>query len=107
MPHALGHRVLASLRVRVLTGPVVEHPHSQRWTFLTGLGHPPAESVNADLLRLQASVACPGDDVVLPSPDDEHLGRWHWVLHPEALGDLPPQSAVLATTRAISTPTPW
>lgn len=105
MPQELGHRVLAGLQVRMLAGPVVEHPHGQRWTFLTGPGHTLAEPVNADLLRLRASVAGPGDDVVLPSPDDEHLGLWHWVRRPETQSDFPPQSAVIATTRAMSTST--
>lgn len=107
MPRELGRRVLASLRVRMLAGPVVEHPHRQRWTFLTGPGHTLAESVNADLLRLRASVASPGDDMILPSPEDERLGLWLWVYSPEALRDLPPQSAVIATTRAVSTSTTW
>ncbi|MGI9004459.1 MAG: hypothetical protein ACR2GH_22880 [Pseudonocardia sp.] len=107
MPHELGRRVLAGLRVRMLAGPVVEHPHSQRWTFLTGPGHTLAEPVNADLLRLRVSVAGPGNDVVLPCPDDEQLGLWHWVSYPESLSDFPAQSAVLATTRAMSTSTPW
>lgn len=103
MPIELGRRVLAGLRVRMLAGPVVQHPHARRWTFVTGPGHTLAESVNADLLKLQTSVANPGDDVVLPSPEDEHLGLWRWICGPEALSDFPPQSAVIATTQAMST----
>ncbi len=105
MPAELGRRVLAGLRVRMLTGPVVEHPQAQRWTFITGPGHTLAESVHAELLRLRASVAHPGDDVVLPSPDDERLGLWHWICSPDA-SDFPPQSAVIATTKAMSTTSP-
>ncbi len=103
MPSELGRHVLAGLRVRMLTGPVLEHPHAQRWTFLTGPGHTPTETVNTDLLRLRTSVAHPGDNVVLPSPDDEHLGLWHWIRSPETRSDLPPQSAVISTTSAMST----
>lgn len=51
MPIELGRRVLAGLRVRMLAGPVVEHPHAQRWTFLTGSGHTLAESVTAALRK--------------------------------------------------------
>ncbi len=104
MPTALGHRVLAGLRVRMLTGPVIAHPHTHRWTFLTGPGHTLTETVHADLLQLQTSVAHPGDDVVLPSPDDEHLGRRHWIHNPDTRSDLPPQSAVIATTTAMAPP---
>jgi len=103
MPTTLGHRVLAGLRVRMLTGPVIAHPHTHRWTFLTGPGHTLTDTVHTDLLQLQTSVAHPGDDVVLPSPDDEHLGRWHWIHSPETHSDLPPQSAVIATTKAMAT----
>ncbi len=101
MPTELGRRVLAGLRVRMLAGPVVEHPNAHRWTFLTGPGHTLTETVNADLLKLRTSVAHPGDWVVLPSPDDEHRGLWHWIHSPEALSDPPPQSTVISTTRAI------
>ncbi len=106
MPTALGHRVLAGLRVRMLTGPVIAHPHAQRWTFLIGPGHTLTETVHADLLQLQTSVAHPGDNVVLPSPDDEHLGRWHWIVSLDTLNDFPPQSAVIATTTAMATTAP-
>lgn len=106
MATALGHRVLAGLRVRRLVGPVVAHPHAHRWTFITGPGHTLDESVHADLLQLQTFVAHPGDDVVLPSPEDEYLGRWHWVCSPDTLSDLPPQSAVSATTKAMAATTP-
>jgi hypothetical protein len=124
MPIALGHQVLAGLRVRLQSGPVVEHLRSQRWIFLTGPGHALADSMNADLLRLRPSVpslrdpgsyqlltellklgtsiASPGDYVVLPSPQDEQLGRQHWVHNLKPLSDLPPQSAVIATTRAVA-----
>ena len=55
------------------------------------------------LVRAVTSVAHPGDDVVLPSPEDERLGLWHWICSPEAGRDFPPQSAVIATTRAMAT----
>jgi hypothetical protein len=104
MPLDLGRRVLAGLRVRMLAGPVVERPHTQRWTFITGPGHTLDETVFADLLRLGASITPQGDNVVLPSPEDERLGLWRWESTPKALSDFPPQSAVIATTRAMATP---
>jgi hypothetical protein len=105
MPLDLGRRVLAGLRVRMLAGPVIERPHTERWTFITGPGHTLDEAVYADLLRLGASVAPQGDNVVLPSPEDERLGLWRWESTPTALSDFPPQSAVIATTRAVASPT--
>ncbi|MEC3978904.1 hypothetical protein [Amycolatopsis sp. H20-H5] len=107
MPVELGRRVLAGLRVRMLAGPVVDRPQTQRWTFITGPGHKLDETVFADLLRLGASVAPTGDNVVLPSPSDERLGLWRWERVPEQLHDFPPQSAVIATTRVMATPTAW
>lgn len=103
MPLDLGRRVLAGLRVRMLAGPVVERPHTQRWTFITGPGHTLDEAVFADLLRLGASVTPQGDNVILPSPEDERLDLWRWESPPKALSDFPPQSAVIATTRAMAT----
>ncbi|OLZ45974.1 hypothetical protein BS330_38790 [Amycolatopsis keratiniphila subsp. nogabecina] len=102
MPRDLGRRVLAGLRVRMLGGPVIERPRTERWTFITGPGHKPNEAVFADLLRFGASVAPLGDHVVLPSPDDERLDLWRWECKPTARGDFPPQSAVIATTRAMT-----
>lgn len=104
MPQELGRCVLAGLRIRMLAGPVVDRPPTQRWTFLTGPGHPVDEAVAADLLRLGASVAPQGDSIVLPSPDDERLLLWRWECAPKASRDLPPQSAVIATTRAMGAP---
>ncbi|OLZ45575.1 hypothetical protein BS330_39045 [Amycolatopsis keratiniphila subsp. nogabecina] len=105
MPLHLGRRVLAGLRIRMLAGPVVERPHIQRWTFITGPGHDLDEVVSADLLRLGASVAAQGDNLVLPTPEDERIGLWRWECVPQASGGVPPQSAVIATTRAMATST--
>ncbi|MFB9617452.1 MULTISPECIES: hypothetical protein [Pseudonocardiaceae] len=102
MPVELGRRVQAGLRIRMLAGPVVERTQTQRWTFITGPGHTLDDVIYAELLRLGASVAPQGDNVVLPSPDDERLGLWRWESAPKALNDFPPQSAVIATTRAMA-----
>jgi hypothetical protein len=102
MPLELGQRVQAGLRIRMLAGPVIERAQTQRWTFITGPGHTLDDAVHAEILRLGASVAPEGDNIVLPSPEDEHLGLWCWECVPKALKDFPPQSAVIATTRAMA-----
>ena len=102
MPLELGRRVQAGLKIRMLAGPVIERAQTQRWTFITGPGHTLDDAVHAEVLRLGASVAPEGDNIVLPSPDDERLGLWCWECAPKALKDFPPQSAVIATTRAMA-----
>lgn len=102
MPLELGRRVQAGLHIRMLAGPVIERIQTHRWTFVTGPGHTLDDAVYAELLRLGASLAPQGDNVVLPSPDDERLGLWRWECAPKALNDFPPQSAVIATTRAMA-----
>jgi hypothetical protein len=102
MPLELGRRVQAGLRIRMLAGPVVERAQTQRWTFITGPGHALDDVVYAELLRLGASVAPQGDNIILPAPEDERLELWSWECEPKALNDFPPQSAVIATTRAMA-----
>lgn len=102
MPLQLGRRVQAGLQIRMLAGPVIELSQTQRWTLLTGPGHTLTDVVHAELLRLGASIAPEGDNIVLPSPDDERLELWRWERAPKALMDFPPQSAVIATTRAMA-----
>lgn len=102
MPLELGSRVQAGLRIRMLAGPVVERAQTHRWTFITGPGHMLDDMIFAELLRLGTSVAPQGANIVLPSPDDERLGLWRWECAPKTRGDLPPQSAVIATTRAMA-----
>ncbi|GAB2649841.1 hypothetical protein [Nocardia goodfellowii] len=104
MPAPLGERVRALLaRDQASTGPVIAHPRSGRWTFLTG----PTDSsfldtaLFSDLFRVCASVALPGTRVVLPSPADEQADYRLWIDPPQRdfrplLGD------VVAATRACS-----
>ncbi|MGB3441116.1 MAG: hypothetical protein WBA97_20395 [Actinophytocola sp.] len=102
MPLDLGRRVQAGLQIRMLAGPVIERAQTQRWTFITGPRHTLSDVVHAELLRLGASVVPEGDNIVLPSPEDEQLGLWRWERALKALSDFPPQSAVIATTRAMA-----
>ncbi|RJO77280.1 hypothetical protein D5S18_12285 [Nocardia panacis] len=97
MPAGLGERVRDRLDP---AGPIIAHPRSRRWTFLTG----PADqscldsALFAELFRVCASVALPGTRVVLPSPTDERGGYRNWVVAPEA-DRRPTQAAVIAATR--------
>jgi hypothetical protein len=101
MPAELGRQVLGGLRVRMLAGPVVDRPANARWTFITGGGGELGQTVSAELLRLQVSVASEGDDIALPSAEDDELGLLRWE-NPPSRNDFPPQSAVIATTRAMA-----
>ena len=107
MPAGLGHRVRAHLAAdgQIAAGPIITHPRSDRWTFLTG----PTDNsyldmvLFADLFRVCASVALPGSQIVLPSPADELSGYRDWIAPP--LGDYRPHLPdVIAATRACATP---
>ncbi|MGY0502405.1 hypothetical protein ACWZHB_28270 [Nocardia sp. FBN12] len=101
MPSTLGERVRGMLVTRGLRcGPIIAHPRSGRWTFLTG----PIDNsyldteLFAELFRVCASVALPGSDVVLPSPADERSGYRTWMQAPD--GDFRPDFAqIVAATR--------
>ncbi|WP_054815228.1 hypothetical protein [Nocardia arizonensis] len=106
MPAALGLRVCHALTAEGRTaGPIITHPRSDRWTFLTG----PTDNsyldmaLFADLFRVCASVALPGSRIVLPSPADEHSGYRDWIAAP--VGDYRPDLPdVVAATRACAAP---
>lgn len=104
MPAALGAKV-----AEALSGPhrcpIIAHPRSDRWTFLTG----PTDNsyldmgLFADLFRVCASIALPGSRIVLPSPADEQTGYRSWISAPD--GDYRPELAeVTGTTRATAAP---
>ncbi|WP_067826146.1 hypothetical protein [Nocardia inohanensis] len=100
MPADLGKRVRDRLLAQHRCGPVIAHPRSGRWTFLTG---PTDDSyldsaLFSDLFRDCAAVALPGSQIVLPSPTDEHAAYRTWIYPPD--GDFRPELAeVLAATR--------
>ncbi|MFX0573485.1 hypothetical protein [Nocardia nepalensis] len=104
MPAALGKRVRAQLlATHGRTGPIIAHPRSQRWSFLTG----PTDNSYLDmtlfpeLFRVCASVALPGSRIVLPSPTDEQSGLRIWIAPPE--GDYRPELGdVIAATKSCA-----
>ncbi len=97
MPAVLGHRVRERLPD---LGPIVGHPRSSRWTFLTGHVDESGQdmSVVGELIHLGAALALPGTRIVLPSPADERTGYRVWIDAPA--GDYRPDyGAVLTVTR--------
>ncbi|MFI5778405.1 hypothetical protein [Nocardia sp. NPDC051570] len=101
MPAVLGHRVRERLAAY---GPIIGHPRSARWTFLTGHVDESGQdmSVVAELIGLGAALALPGTRIVLPSPADERTGYRVWIDMPaDAL--RPTFGEVVAITRGCRT----
>ncbi|WP_405178911.1 hypothetical protein OG225_33835 [Nocardia sp. NBC_01377] len=102
MPASLGAHVRDSMASGGdPVGPIISHPRSDRWTFLTG----PTDNsyldmaLFSDLFRVCASVAHPGSTIVLPSPADERGGYRCWISAPQY--DYRPGLAdVVSATRA-------
>ncbi|MGQ4616917.1 DNA-directed RNA polymerase subunit beta [Nocardia sp. R7R-8] len=83
MPIRLGQRVKAHMQSRAeLLGPIVAHPRSGRWTFLTD---PDIEltdvTVFAELWRSNVTIAHTGAVIALPSPTAAG-GIRHWIVPP-------------------------
>ncbi|MEV0294247.1 hypothetical protein [Nocardia sp. NPDC050710] len=105
MPATLGERVrdLMTARGQQCSGPIIAHPRSDRWTFLTGPTDNSYQDMTlfADLFRVCASVALPGSHIVLPSPADEHSGYRAWIALPQH--DYRPEfGEVVGATRACA-----
>ncbi|WP_063043230.1 hypothetical protein [Nocardia pseudovaccinii] len=78
MPSRLATEVIAEQQGPL--GPVIEHPASRRWAFLTGPSGPCPESLTPALLRWNIGVA--SNYIVLPSPADERRGFRRWIHEP-------------------------
>ncbi|WP_433709899.1 hypothetical protein ACQP2U_26105 [Nocardia sp. CA-084685] len=78
MPSGLATEFVADQQGQL--GPVIEHPASRRWSFLTGPSGPCPESLTPALLRWNIGVA--SKYIVLPSPDDERRGFRRWIHEP-------------------------
>lgn len=100
MPGRLGSRVRG-----ILPGgaPVIAHPRSDSWTFLSGTHDDSATDLDvyAELFRVYVRVAPRGAKVALPSPADSTLRYREWLVQPT--GEMPTMRELLAATRqAIS-----
>ncbi|HJP77513.1 MAG TPA: hypothetical protein VJ914_24805 [Pseudonocardiaceae bacterium] len=97
MPEGLGRRVLRSLRIAMLAGPVLAEPDEGNWLFLST----PIQDSRPDLLTGLAEVGvfvvAPGRPITLP--EDLHGRDERWVVAPLPRRDLTPWQAVLATIR--------
>jgi len=113
VPAALGTRVRDRLRAgggpgapaHGRCGPIIGHPRSGRWTFLTAHADAPVDdtTVLAALYRQCAALALPGTRIVLPSPADERTGYRVWIDSPE--GHYRPDLAeVIAAMRGDDPP---
>lgn len=79
----LGRRALPMLGPSGVAIPIVDHPRSGRWTFLTAAGWMPPDLAER-LARLGTHVAEHGQLVVLPSPTDEQTHFRSWIQQPFA-----------------------
>lgn len=94
MPTRLGQAVKAHIQVRRgQPGPVVGHPRSDRWTFLTKADLPDDDRLFAELFRLDVSVARSGATIALPSPTASSGAIRHWIVPPR--GPYRPSGGVL------------
>ncbi|BDT93181.1 DNA-directed RNA polymerase subunit beta [Nocardia sputorum] len=83
MPTRLGQAVKAHLQSGgVALGPIVGHPRSGRWTFLTQPDLPDDVRLFAELFRLDVAVARSGATIALPSPTAAVGAIRHWVVPP-------------------------
>jgi hypothetical protein len=102
MPATLGQEVKVRMqRHHCAIGPIMSHPRSQRWTFLTQPDLPEDMTLFAELFRLDVSVVRAGGTVALPSPADRGTGFRAWVVCPRS-GFRPSGSVVVAAIRGCA-----
>ncbi|MGK8489880.1 DNA-directed RNA polymerase subunit beta [Nocardia asiatica] len=83
MPTRLGQAVKAHVQSRsTKLGPVVGHPRSARWTFLTVPDLPYDDRLFAELFRLDVSVSQAGATIALPSPTASSGAIRRWIVPP-------------------------
>ncbi|WP_334027659.1 hypothetical protein [Nocardia terpenica] len=97
MPAALGGRIREQLRDRDRHGPIIGHPRSGRWTFLTDHADDSIQDMTilGELFHRGATLAMPGTRIVLPSPADERTGYRVWIDAPT--GDTRPTLTEVVT----------
>ncbi|MCE7011768.1 hypothetical protein LWC34_54490 [Kibdelosporangium philippinense] len=100
MPTALGHSVLAELKITMLTGPVVADPSDTWWTFLTAPATASRPDIPADLHARKVYLTPRGAQVIIPSRIDGDSSRW--IAPPRPRHPLPPWSVVIGATRRVA-----
>ncbi|MEV0046181.1 DNA-directed RNA polymerase subunit beta [Nocardia rhamnosiphila] len=102
MPVELGAAARRSLLGRgVLSGPVISHPRSGRWTFLIAPDILDETPLFAGMFRLNVSVVRSGT-IVLPSPSRRSEAFRTWVTQPRVTGTQPSGMALVAAIRECS-----
>ncbi|OXR46426.1 hypothetical protein [Nocardia cerradoensis] len=107
VPAALGAPIREYLSVRGHRGPIIGHPRSARWTFLTGHVDESATdaAIASDMFHRCAALVTPGTTIVLPSPADERTGYRVWIDSPH--GDYRPELAEVLTATRQCRPDPY
>jgi hypothetical protein len=97
MPEDLGRRVLRSLRIAMLAGPVLAEPDEGNWLFLSTPIEDSRPELFPGLAEAGVFAVAPGRPIILPT--DLHGRDERWVVAPLPRRDLTPWQAVLATIR--------
>jgi hypothetical protein len=84
MPATLGQDVKVWMqRHGYAVGPIMSHPRSKRWTYLTQPDLPDDMTLFAEMFRLNVSVVRAGGTVALPSPADRGTTFRAWINLPD------------------------
>lgn len=83
MPAPVGQSVKSHMQQqRSDVGPILSHPRSNRWTYLTRPDLPDDDSLFAQMFRLNVSVVRAGGTIALPSPTDQCVEFRRWIEPP-------------------------
>ncbi|MEU1983631.1 DNA-directed RNA polymerase subunit beta [Nocardia sp. NPDC019395] len=102
MPAVLGSGVRAEIaRGYGVTGPILAHPRSNRWSFLIRPDLPDDVPLFAEMFRYDVSVIRTGGTIALPSPADldTHLRQW---IEPPRCPVRPSGHTVTGAVRAVT-----
>ncbi|NKY30629.1 hypothetical protein NG2371_05536 [Nocardia gamkensis] len=99
MPATLGQDVKVWMqRHHHRIGPIMSHPRSKRWTYLTQPDLPDDIMLFAEMFRLDVSLVRAGATVALPSPADRGTTFRAWIARPDS-AFRPSGSVVVAAIR--------
>ncbi|MBF6212185.1 hypothetical protein IU487_14200 [Nocardia puris] len=103
MPADLGAQLYAALaETGDAGGPIVSHPRSQTWTFLTQRDHEPDDLAahTGGWWRHRVSVLTANAHIGLPGPHPGGVARREWIVAPSS-HLRPPTTVVIAELNAI------